>query len=220
MWLVNRLTPDFKTVADFRRDNAEGFRRVCRDFVVFCRAAGLISGELVAVDGSKFLAATSRTQAVVRSRVVKQLAHIDAQIQAYTDQLETSDAEEMADSLDGGAVQAALLKLKSWRSLAIANRAMLDRADVTQAVPAEPEAQLTNQYVSIYSLSLIFAMLVAWASKMRASWITRRSRRFGSERFSRCRRGRVRRRSSGRWVSRDAASTVGWRCIEPVAGMR
>ena len=54
MWLLGKLTPDFKTVADFRRDNLKAIKRVCREFVLLCRKLQLFGGELVAIDGSKF----------------------------------------------------------------------------------------------------------------------------------------------------------------------
>src|SRR5919106_5364247 len=60
MWLIARLAPDFKTIADFRRDNGKGIRNVCRRFVVLCRDLKLFSQAMVAVDGSKFKAVNSR----------------------------------------------------------------------------------------------------------------------------------------------------------------
>ncbi|ERY35646.1 hypothetical protein Q067_02281 [Pseudomonas aeruginosa BL13] len=59
MWLINRLKPDFKTIADFRKNNKAAFVATCRAFVQFCRTAGLIAGDLVAIDGSKFQAVAS-----------------------------------------------------------------------------------------------------------------------------------------------------------------
>src|SRR6476646_2577357 len=56
MWLTGRLTPDFKTIADFRKDNGPAIRNVCRQFVVLCRQLGLFSEAMVAIDGSKFKA--------------------------------------------------------------------------------------------------------------------------------------------------------------------
>src|SRR6476619_7622277 len=56
MWLTGKLAPDFKTIADFRRDNGEAIRAVCRHFVVLCRDIGLIAGGTVAIDGSRFKA--------------------------------------------------------------------------------------------------------------------------------------------------------------------
>jgi transposase len=54
MWLTGRLRPDFKTIANFRKDNAKGIRGVCRQFVVLCRELGLFADAVVAIDGSKF----------------------------------------------------------------------------------------------------------------------------------------------------------------------
>src|SRR6187397_3169800 len=60
MWLTGRLTPDFKTIADFRRDNGAAIRRVCREFIVLCRNLRLFSEAIVAIDGSKFKAVNNR----------------------------------------------------------------------------------------------------------------------------------------------------------------
>ncbi len=60
MWLTGRLTPDFKTIADFRRDNGAAIRNVCRQFVVLCRQLNLFSQAIVAIDGSKFKAVNNR----------------------------------------------------------------------------------------------------------------------------------------------------------------
>lgn len=60
IWLTGHLTPDFKTIADFRKDNGGAIRRVCSQFVMVCRRLNLFSGALVAVDGSKFKAVNNR----------------------------------------------------------------------------------------------------------------------------------------------------------------
>lgn len=60
MWLLGRLAPDFKTIADFRRDNNKAIRKVCNQFVMLCRQIGLLDGTVVAIDGSKFKAVNNR----------------------------------------------------------------------------------------------------------------------------------------------------------------
>ena len=60
MWLTGRLTPDFKTIADFRKDNGKAIRNVCREFIVLCRQLNLFSEAIVAIDGSKFKAVNNR----------------------------------------------------------------------------------------------------------------------------------------------------------------
>src|SRR5258708_3581272 len=62
MWLVGRLAPDFKTIADFRKDNGAAIRAVCRQFVELCRQLGLFTRAVVAIDGSKFKAVNNRDQ--------------------------------------------------------------------------------------------------------------------------------------------------------------
>ncbi len=61
MWLTGCLAPDFKTIADFRKDNGPAIRKVCREFVVVCGRAGLLAATTVAIDGSKFKAVTPAT---------------------------------------------------------------------------------------------------------------------------------------------------------------
>ena len=61
MWLLGKLSPDFKTVADFRRDNLAAIKGVCREFTLLCRKLKLFGGELVAIDGSKFKAVNPDT---------------------------------------------------------------------------------------------------------------------------------------------------------------
>ncbi|PAV25443.1 IS5/IS1182 family transposase [Tamilnaduibacter salinus] len=97
IWLMKQLKPDFKTIADFRKDNGHAIKRVCRQFVVFCKEAGLVSGDLVAVDGSKFKAAASKDQALTRRQLREQVEQLDRRITTYLEHLsevESSDEPE------------------------------------------------------------------------------------------------------------------------------
>ena len=91
MWLTGRLAPDFKTIADFRRDNSEGIRNVCRRFVVLCRDLKLFSQALVAIDGSKFKAVNSRDCNFTNGKIDKRQEQIEETIQRYLSALETTD---------------------------------------------------------------------------------------------------------------------------------
>ena len=71
MGLLSRLTPDFKTIADFRRDNREAIRHVSREFSLFCRKLEFFSGDLVAIDGSTFKAVNSRTGNITKVKLKK-----------------------------------------------------------------------------------------------------------------------------------------------------
>jgi len=94
MWLTSRLMPDFKTIADFRKNNGKAIRAVCREFVVLCRQLNLFSQALVAIDGSKFKAVNNRDKNFTRAKMKRRLAHIEASLDRYFEQLERADREE------------------------------------------------------------------------------------------------------------------------------
>ena len=83
MWLLRRLAPDFKTIADFRRDNGAAIVGTCRAFVLFCRDQGLFAARLVALDGSKFRAAASAKRVIGRREIAEEAAHLDRRIAEY-----------------------------------------------------------------------------------------------------------------------------------------
>ena len=74
LWLMRRLAPDFKTIANFRKDNREPLRAVSREFVLFCRQASLLNYRLVAIDGSKFKAAASIDKSFSAKKLAAQQA--------------------------------------------------------------------------------------------------------------------------------------------------
>ena len=90
IWLTGHLAPDFKTIADFRRDNAAAIRATCRQFVVLCRNLGLLAGE-IALDGSKFKAVNSHERNFTRAKLAKQMAKVEASIAGYLEALDQAD---------------------------------------------------------------------------------------------------------------------------------
>jgi transposase len=97
MWLTGRLAPDFKTIADFRRDNGEAIRRVCRQFVILCRNLNLFANAFVAIDGSKFKAVNNRDRNFTRAKMKHRLAQVEASIDRYLRQLAEADLREQAE---------------------------------------------------------------------------------------------------------------------------
>src|ERR1019366_3990264 len=91
MWLTGRLAPDFKTIADFRRDNGKGIRGACRRFVELCRDLKLFSQAAVAIDGSKFKAVNSRDRNFTPAKIAKRKQQIDESIERYMGDLEAAD---------------------------------------------------------------------------------------------------------------------------------
>ena len=94
MWLVNRLAPDHKTIAEFRRREGTALRAVAAAFVRFCRGQGLIRGEWLAIDGSKFEAVASRKAVLSRERLLREQAALDRRVAEYLERLDAADAEE------------------------------------------------------------------------------------------------------------------------------
>jgi transposase len=91
MWLTGRLAPDFKTIADFRRDSGSAIRKVCRQFVVLCRELKLFTQAGVAIDGSKFKAVNSRDNNFTPTKIDRRIEQIEQSVQRYLESLETAD---------------------------------------------------------------------------------------------------------------------------------
>ena len=100
MWLTGRLSPDFKTIADFRRDNGAAIRRVCREFVVLCRRLDLFSQALVAIDGSKFKAVNNRDRNYTRAKVQRRIEQIEESVARYLSKLDSADRQGAAAVAD------------------------------------------------------------------------------------------------------------------------
>ena len=94
MWLTGRLTPDFKTIADFRKDNGTAIRGVCREFILLCRRLELFSQAVVAIDGSKFKAVNNRDRNFTSAKMKRRLEQIEESITRYLSQLDTADRQE------------------------------------------------------------------------------------------------------------------------------
>jgi hypothetical protein len=97
MWLTERLAPDFKTIADFRKDNGEAIRLVCREFVMLCRKLNLFANAFVAIDGSKFKAVNNRDRNFTKAKMKRRLQQIDESIERYLGQLASADRQESSE---------------------------------------------------------------------------------------------------------------------------
>jgi len=94
MWLTGRLAPDFKTIADFRKDNGAAIRATCRRFVDLCRRLELFTHAVAAIDGSKFKAVNARDRNFTRAKLQKRMDQVEASIERYMAALETADRQE------------------------------------------------------------------------------------------------------------------------------
>jgi len=112
MWLLGRLIPDDKVIADFRKDNGPAIRKVCARFVELCRKLGLLTKAGVAIDGSKFKAVNDRDKNVTRNKVDRRRKQLEESVARYLSQLDTADRQEPSEAL---AAKTAHLKEKIAR---------------------------------------------------------------------------------------------------------
>ena len=136
MWLTGRLAPDFKTIADFRKDNGEAIRLVCREFVMLCRKLGLLNNTLVAIDGSKFKAVNNRDKNFTRAKMKRRLAAVEASIDRYLEQLTEVDATETDDD-KGQALEDKITKLRE-------EMARLKKCEVRMLEAPDKQLSLTD----------------------------------------------------------------------------
>ena len=142
MWLLGRLAPDFKTIADFRKDNTSAIQSVCRAFVQLCRKLDLFSDALIAIDGSKFKAVNHRDRNFTPAKLKYRLKLIDESIKKYLLQIESADRQEATiaklktDRLEN---KIASLKQEVARLNAI-EKALLDAPD-KQLSMTDPDAR-------------------------------------------------------------------------------
>jgi transposase len=94
MWLTERLVPDHKTIADFRKDSGAQIRRVCREFVMLCRRLDLFADAFVAIDGSKFKAVNNRDRNFTAAKMKRRMAQIEESVERYLRQLDSADRQE------------------------------------------------------------------------------------------------------------------------------
>ena len=135
MWLTGRLAPDFKTIADFRRDNGAAIRAVCAQFIELCRRLKLFTLAVVAIDGSKFKAVNNRDKNFTVAKVVKRMEQVDASIARYLAALDRVDREE------GAVADAKTTRRKD--KIAGLRRQMQDLQAMQQAVHEAPDQQVS-----------------------------------------------------------------------------
>ena len=138
MWLLERLAPDFKTVADFRKDNSKAIQSVCREFVLLCRKLDLFTEAFVAIDGSKFRAVNNRNRNFTGNKIKQRIKQIDDSIKRFLFEISSADRQETAAS-KGKAVRLKDKIAKLKKEVAYLNE--MERT--TQALP-DKQISLTD----------------------------------------------------------------------------
>src|SRR6516225_9870014 len=135
MWLTGRLSPDFKTIADFRKDHGPAIRATCKQFVLLCRQLDLFSGAIAAIDGSKFKAVNNRDKNFTPNKIQRRMEQIEASIDRYLSALDVTDRQE------GEVAQAKAARLKD--KIAALKQQMQQFKQMEVAVNAAPDQQIS-----------------------------------------------------------------------------
>lgn len=143
IWLLRRLTPDFKTIADFRRDNRTAFRQVFREFVVLCRELDLFGRELIAVDGTRIKAVNSRERNFTKAKLAKAMAESDERLARYLKQLDAADKDDDGGPGDGHVdrLQEKIAAIKDRRARLAENSKALAESGQDQISLTDPDAR-------------------------------------------------------------------------------
>jgi len=147
MWLLRKLKPDFKTIADFRALNSKALTAVCQQFVLLCRQLGLYGGELVAVDGSKFRASNSRERVFTAAKLKRRAERIEEQIRGYLAELDRNDQQEEppARELTAQELRDKIARLQERQQRYQGLRDQLQAQDREQVALTDPDARLMPQ---------------------------------------------------------------------------
>ena len=142
MWLTERLAPDFKTIADFRKDNGKAIQKVCREFVLICRKLELFTEAFVAIDGSKFKAVNNRDRNFTKAKMKRRLQQIDESIARYLSQMASADRQDAQTAKQTSErLQDKITKLKKEvKRLTALEKDMLSRPD-QQISLTDPDAR-------------------------------------------------------------------------------
>jgi transposase len=161
MWLLGGLAPGYRTIGDFRKDNADALKLANREFVLLARRLNLLAGELVAIDGAFFHGDASKASIVTRKRLAERLAAVERDIEAYNAALDANDAAEASSELAGGRtgedVAAKMAALVTKRTRIAADLAKLEESGETQLSRTDPDARLlskSGQVVSGYNVQI------------------------------------------------------------------
>jgi transposase len=100
MWLIQRLAPDFKTIADFRKDNGKGIKNVCRTFITLCRKMNMFADAVVAVDGSKFKAVNNTDRNYTQATIKRRIERTEKHIEDYLAKLDAADKNDVCQDVE------------------------------------------------------------------------------------------------------------------------
>jgi transposase len=152
MWLMRKLTPDHKTIADFRKDNLAAIAKVCRQFKLLCKEMGLFGGELIGVDGSKFRAVNSKERSFNAQKLERAMKRVDRDIEEYLRELDECDREESGiEEVSAEELKEKIEKLKKRRAKYEQIGEKLSKSEDGQVSLTDPDSRLMKSRQGTHS---------------------------------------------------------------------
>lgn len=153
-WLLGNLSPDFKTIADFRKDNREQMKNVFKEFSYICRSAKLIDFRLTAIDGSFFSAVNHNNKNYSKNKIKKLMKKLDADIEQYLDEIKRTDEQEFSKQFD---LHEQLNRLQQKKQEYQVIQAHMDETGETQISITDPDSK--NPIQRIFYLYFLYQFL-------------------------------------------------------------
>ena len=144
LWLLGKLTPDFKTIADFRKNNAEAFQSVLRQFNQLCRQENLFGGELLAIDGTKVKAVNAADQNWTQTKLEKRAARLETRLSEYLKALDQADRDEGPRPVaapTAAQLQEKIARLKTRQTEVKSMLGEMEKAGVSEVSATDPESR-------------------------------------------------------------------------------
>jgi hypothetical protein len=147
IWLLHKLHPDFKTIADFRKDNLKPIKQVCREFTLLCKRLDLFGCELIAIDGSKFGAVNSNSRNFTKKKLQQLIRKVDEQINAYLEELDQRDrSEQSVKTLSAEELGKKIEQLRTKRDKYQGLQQKLNKSEDTQVSLTDPDSRMMKTH--------------------------------------------------------------------------
>ncbi|WIV12910.1 IS1182 family transposase [Proteiniborus sp. MB09-C3] len=143
MWLLRRLTPDFKSISDFRKDNKEAINLVFKQFVALCKEWDLFGKEVVAVDGSKFRASNSKKNNFNTKSLNRKIKYLEEKTEKYMAEIEENDDKESLDRKPNKEeIKEKIRELKERKEKYEAYKEEIENGKTTETSTTDPDSRL------------------------------------------------------------------------------
>lgn len=150
IWLLKKLSPDFKTIADFRKDNQSAIKLACREFTVLCKKLDLFGSELIAIDGSKFKASNARKKNFSKAKLEKLIKQIDEKVDSYISGLDENDDKESGIiQVSAGELQEKIDALKNRKDNYQGLLSEMEQSGTTEVSLTDPDARLMMNHQKV-----------------------------------------------------------------------